>query len=462
VEELSEVRDEPKAGVTTSEARAKSRAAFPSSEPLGDRLRRLRVAAGLTQSQLAAGRFSKEYMSQIERGKTRPTAETVEWLAGRLGVDPALLASGVSSAERSRLEAGLARAEALAEGNRYDEAVEAFEEIRPNLGGSAAPELEFRALTGEAWARIQHGEVRKAIDLLQDARELAEAESFSDVDRADVLFRLGVCRYKLSSIATALGLFGEALALAERSGLPCDLLRSNVLGWRSRCYRRQRDWEAAREDVERALELAEGLNDRRTAAHVYFQASLVAEREGHWVLARTYAERARTHYEDLADRENVGRLLNNLGGLTYLLGNPDEAIDFLKDSFRVALETGSKPDAAHVMCSLAEVHLGIGDAVQAEAEARQALELFGDRVDYLHEIGNAQLVLGRALLEQDHLNEAEEILRVADTSFEQLSSASHRAAAWVALGDVAAKRGDDGGAARLYRRAAETLQDFRF
>ena len=429
---------------------------------MGDRLRRMRVAAGLTQSQLAGGRCSKEYVSQIERGKTRPTAETVEWLAARLGVDAGLLVSGVSSAERSMVEAGLARAEALAEGNRYDEAVSAFQDMRPRVEGSGAPELVFRALTGAAWALIQQGEVRKAIALLQEARALADAEGFSDVDRADVLYRLGVCRYKLSSIATALGLFGEALDLAESSGLPCDVLRSNILGWRSRCYRRQRDWAAAREDVERALELAEGLNDRRTAAHVYFQASLVAEREGHWVIARTYAERARASYEELADRENVGRLLNNLGGLTYLLGKPDEAIDFLKDSFRVALETGSQPDAGHVMCSMAEVHLGVGDAVQAETEARHAIELFGDRVDYLHEIGNAQLVLGRALLEQDHLNEAEEILRAADRSFEQLSSASHRAAAWVALGDLAAKRGDDGGAARLYRRAAETLQDFRF
>ena len=462
MDELSEVRDLAEAGVTSSEAGLRARAGAARTEPLGDRVRRLRIAAGLTQSQLAAGRFSKEYVSQIERGKTRPTVETIEWLAERLGVDPGLLASGVSSAERNRLEAGLTRAEALAEGNRYDEAVEAFEQLRPGLIGSAGPELVFRALIGEAWARIQHGQVRKAIDLLQEARGLAEGETFSDVDRADVLFRLGVCRYKLSSISTALGLFGESLALAEGSGLPCDVLRSNILGWRSRCYRRQRDWEAAREDVARALELAESLNDRRTAAHVYFQASLVAEREGHWVLARTYAERARAYYEDLADRENVGRLLNNLGGLTYSLGKPDEAIEFLKASFRVALETGSKPDAGHVMCSLAEVHLGVGDAVRAEAEARQALELFGDRVDYLHEIGNTQLVLGRALLEQDRLSEAEEILRAADRSFEQLSSASHRAAAWVALGDLAARRGDDSEAARQYRRAAETLQDFRF
>jgi tetratricopeptide (TPR) repeat protein len=464
VDKLSEVHVAEETVTSTSTGARETRKARTgaSSEALGERLRRLRIAAGLTQTDLAGGRFSKEYVSQIERGKTRPTAETVEWLAARLGVDPAYVASGVSSAERNRVETALARAEALTETHGYEEAIAEFVKAKPAVRGSGAPELELRALMGEAWARIQHGDVREAVALLQDAREVAEGEGFSDVDRADVLFRLGVCRYKLSSISTALGLFGEALTLAERSGLPCDLLRSNILGWRSRCYRRQRDWEAAREDVERALELAEGLNDRRTAAQVYFQASLVAEREGHWVLARTYAERAKTFYEELADRENVGRLLNNLGGLTYLLGNPAEATAFLKDSFRVALESGSKPDAGHVMCSLAEVHLGVGELEEAEAEARHALELFGDRVDYLHEIGNAQLVLGRTLLEQGRLNEAEETLRAADNSFEQLSSASHRAAAWVALGDLAAKRGEDPEAARLYRRAAETLQDFRF
>ena len=82
---------------------------------LGERLRQLRVSAGLTQSDLAGDRFSKEYVSQIERGKTRPTQETVEWLALRLGVDPNFLASGVSADERTRVEAVIARAESLTE-----------------------------------------------------------------------------------------------------------------------------------------------------------------------------------------------------------------------------------------------------------------------------------------------------------------------------------------------------------
>jgi len=429
---------------------------------LGERLRQLRAAAGMTQTDLAGDRFSKEYVSQIERGKTRPTGETIQWLAERLGVDPGFLANGVSADERGRVDAALARADALLEARRNDEALEEFETVRAAVLATGLAELEARALSGEATVRMRRGEVREAIVLLERARALSESSAFSDIERADVLFRLGVARYKLNSVQTALGLFDEALKLAERSEIPSDHLRSNVLAWRSRCYRRRRDLEAAREDVERALELAESLNDKRTAADIYFQASIIADREGHWVLARSYAERAKAAYEAVADRTNLGRLMNNLGGINFLLGHPEEAVAFLKDAVRIALEVGNDAEAAHAVNGVAQVHLRTGDIARAEEQARYALELLGDRVDEVSEIGNAQLVLGRALLEQDRLDEAEEAFRAGERAYDQLSSASHRASAWVAQGDLAAKRGDDRAAARLYRQAADALQDVRF
>ena len=429
---------------------------------LGDRVRQLRVSAGLTQTDLAGTRFSKEYVSQIERGKTRPTRETVEWLAQQLGVDADFLQNGVSTDERSRIETMLARAEALTEANKCADAIKQLEDVKTAVLVTGSSELEVRMLCIEAWARQDVGEVRDAIELLARARSLTEGQRFSDVDRADVLFRLGVCRYKLSSIATAVACFDEALQLAERSGLPCDLLRSEILNWRSRCRRRQRDYEAAREDVERALELAEGLEDRRMTAHVYFQASLIAEREGHWITARNYAERARSLYAEVEDQADVGRLLNNLGGLSYLLHKPDDATRYLKDAFKVLIDLGRDDEAATAVSSLAQVRLGTGELTVAEEQARHALSLLGGREDRLDEIGNAQLVLGRALLEQGRLDEAAAAFEEAENTFEKFESTSHRAAVWIAKGDLTARRGDDTGAARLYRRAAEALQDFRF
>jgi tetratricopeptide (TPR) repeat protein len=434
----------------------------PAGNRLGERLRQLRVAAGLTQSDLAGERFSKEYVSQIERGKTRPTHETVEWLAARLGVDATFLERGVSADERSRVEAMLARAEALTTARQYDQAVEELEGSRSAVLATGAAELEYRALMSESWARMQKGEVRPALKLLERCRAIAEEPGFSDVDRAKVLFQMGVCRYHLSSIASAIALFSEALGLAEGSGLPCDMVRSQVLGWRSRCYRRQRDLEAAREDVERALELARALGDERTMVDVYFQASMVAERMGHWVLARGYAERAKAYSEQLNDERTVGRLLNNLGGLSFQLGKPEKAVAYLKDAYRVLLEKGSEAEAANVVSSLAHVHLMTGQVDAAEQEARHALDLLEGREDFLIDIAPTQLVLGRALLEQGRLDEAQELLHASEASAEQLESISHRAAAWMAQGDLAVRLGDDAKAARLYRNAAEALQDVRF
>lgn len=158
----------------------------------------------------------------------------------------------------------------------------------------------------------------------------------------------------------------------------------------------------------------------------------------------------------------MGRLMLNLGGLHLLLGKPQQAIDHLNTSFALAVETESAPDAAQALGSLATVHLRLRDFPAAEDHARRALDLLEGREDFLDEVGQSQVVLGRALMEQGQLDAAEECFKGADAAFEQYASVSHRAGAWVALGDLAARRGDDGEAARLYRSAAEALQDVRF
>ena len=257
----------------------------------------------------------------------------------------------------------------------------------------------------------------------------------------------------LSSISTAVGLFNEALALAERSGLPCDELRLNVFAWRSRCYRRQRDYEAAREDVERALELAEAMHDARALGQAYFQASMLAERDGHWVLARTYAEKAKAQYEELADRANVGRLLNNLGGIEFLLGKPEQAVEHFKHAFAVALEIGRDEDAATAVSSLAQVHLRTGDVeARRGAGACTRSRSSASATTCSTRSATPGSCSGARCSMQDRLDEAETALAEAEDAFAQLSSASHRAAAWIAQGDLATRRGDERRAAVLYRR----------
>jgi transcriptional regulator with XRE-family HTH domain len=426
---------------------------------IGERVRLLRRSAGLSQEELAAGRFSKEYVSQIERGKTRPTPETLEWLAGRLDTDREFLEHGVSREDAARVDASLAEAERLIETARYDEARRALEDARARAGTPPAPVVALRLLGSEAWVHIRTGELETAMALLEQAAGLVVSAGFTDADRAGVVFQVGVVRYSESKIAEAIVLFGEALALADSADATADRLRSDVYHWRARCHRRNRDWVAAGEDIERALELAEASTDPRRVADALFQASLVAQRQGRWVLARTYADRARRLFEELGDRATVGRLLNNLAGLEHLLGDAPRAVALLEEAFAIFVDLDLPVDAGYVCSSLAEIALESGDLAESEVQARRALELLDERVDHLQEVGTAQLTLGRALVARGALANAETWIAAADVTFERARSESHRSSAWIARGDVETQRGDDRAAAGLYRRAALALQD---
>ena len=101
----------------------------PTPSALGERVRQLRIARGLTQTKLGAGRFSKEYVSQIERGRVRPNDAALEWLADRLEVPRRFLETGISSAEHERLAGLISRAEAAIAAREFDNALATLERI---------------------------------------------------------------------------------------------------------------------------------------------------------------------------------------------------------------------------------------------------------------------------------------------------------------------------------------------
>jgi tetratricopeptide (TPR) repeat protein len=395
----------------------------------------------------------------IDARPARTLDEGMEIPAALLALPP-ITPSFERASGRAETAVALARAERFTELSRYDEALGALDDV--HVPTVTAPDLALRVLHCEAWARMYLGELDAAATLCERARALAEAPSFTDVDRAEALFRLATCRLKLGKVANAVSLLGESLRLADSQGLPGDRVRARAFEWRARCYVIQRDWEAAQYDAEHAVELAGSLQDLRLAALAKMQCSVIAERRGDPRLARYYAERARDLAAGCGDRQTEARLLNNLGGLSFLLGEPEVAVSQIKDAFALFLELGNDTDAAQAVSSLAQIHLRCGAPQLAEEQARHALSILAGRDDYVDEQGNARLVLGRSLLDQDRVDEAMSEFSAAEWLFERLGSASHVAAAWVAQGDAYSRLDDLDAAAGLYRRAASALQDFHF
>ncbi len=425
---------------------------------IAGRVRALRRAAGMTQVELADGRFTKQYVSQIERGEVVPSGELLVWLAARLGVEPMLIATGLGAADLERIERELATGQVLLDEHRYLDAIEIFRPLRESLGPEAPRSAYRGAMRGETWALIRLGKVTEAAELLGEARITAEGGPDTTDEQAEIAYLTGVCCYTLSTMTAAHVEFARALSLLDGTDEPNDRLRSDVFQWRSRCYRRQRDWEAAREDIDRALELVAALDDTRRNAEVNLQASLVAERQGRWVLARRYAEIARDLFEAVGDIVTKGRVLNNLAGLNHSLEDNDTAIAQLNEAFAIFVDAQLEAEAGYVLSSLAEIHRERGNLAEAESIAERALVLLEGRRDHVQEIGTAQLVLARSRLEQGDLERAEGVLAEVDESYALSESVGHQARSWMVRGELELRRDNESEAARLYREAATALQ----
>ena len=190
--------------------------------------------------------------------------------------------------EFSALDAQIVAAELAVEESRWDDAVALLDGLV--IVPSQFPDLALRSLAAHSWAQMYRGQLDEALTLLKTAKQIAHKPGFSDLDRAEILFRIGCVRVKRGANSRAVNDLSLALELCERSTRPCDGLRAEILQWRSRSYQHQRDFDAAVTDVEHALELVEGLGDTRLTAHVNFRLSVVNERKGE-VAARALLRR---------------------------------------------------------------------------------------------------------------------------------------------------------------------------
>jgi tetratricopeptide (TPR) repeat protein len=358
------------------------------------------------------------------------------------------------------VEQRLSDAEALTYCNDHAAALEQLASLW--LRVRHLPALALRHRLAASWAEMYRGRLDIAADLLANADSIVQSPEFDDAERAAVLYRRGCVALKRSEVAEAVSLFTRALETNARSARPSALLAADIRNWRSRCYQLGRDWDAAARDAEASLELATAAGCDRSRAHAMFQASLVAERQRQWLLARFHAEQALEIYRAHGDTLSAARILNNLGGIDFLLGDIVGAERALEEAVATAGFAGSDADVAQATSSLAQVLLHTDRPREARGRALEALAILAGRIDFLEETGNAQLVVARAHAAELDATAASEWLERAEQTFTQLGSTSHLAAVRIARGDLARAAGDADAAAELYRQAAESLQDFNF
>ena len=361
---------------------------------------------------------------------------------------------------RDDVAEALAHAEALVAANKHGEAVAELEELWLNVRSDQA--LALRQRLALSWSEMTLGNLEHAAGLLEQADGIVRAPRFDASDRADVLFRRGCVDFQRGNVAEAINELTSAIDLNSQSSAPRPLVAANAHEWRSRCYQFRRDWDAAGNDAERALDIALRIADEPAQARALFQASLVAERKRDWLVARVNAEQALELFRKQGNTLAVARILNNLGGIDFLLGDVEAAEEALLGAIDSASEAASDVDLAQAVNSLARVLLDSGRPAEARARALRAIELLEHRTDFLDELGNAELLVARSLEADGEPAEATAWLERAADTCTRLGSSSHLALVLVAQGDLARSSNDADAAADLYRGATELLQDLHF
>ncbi len=291
-------------------------------QTVGERVRSLRRSAGLSQ-EAARSRALLEGVREPDRAgedsaDARDARVARRSSRNRSRVSRARVQPGGGRAVRGR------RARTRSSSSRrvaYEAAVAAYRDARAHAGAALTAASALRLLRGEAWALIRTGDLDAAMSALEEAAALAVGRRLHG--RRSRGGRVPGRRRPLLAVEHPRGDRPLRPGARPRGRLVVrlDRLRSDIFHWRSRCHRRNRDWVAAAGGHRAGAGARRSVRRPRRVADALFQASLVAQRQGRWVLARTDAERSRALFEELGDRATAARLLNNLAGLDHLLGD---------------------------------------------------------------------------------------------------------------------------------------------
>ena len=416
---------------------------------LGGRIKAARVAAGLTQPELAGADASVAYVSRIESGQRRPGTELLQILAGKLGVTIEYLAHGDSWADASRLELQLDHAELSLAGGEGENALALAREALGSPGLHSVPGGVVRARYLEA----------SALDRLGDP---AAVPAFQAVlgDAADSAIRLKVAT-SLCSIWRDAGQFERAIAVAQTqlAAETADALGTEegirlAVTLAAALYFSGRTDEAA-ELCDRAIAEAEVLNSPVARASAYWNASYFRSESGDVAGALPLAKRALHLLENTERSRDVGSLRTQLSAIMLRTDPPrlEEAREHLRlADMELEWSQASPGERAQNQLVNAQAQLVGGDTQAARETALELIEAYADAEPLI--AVDALTLLGQAAWATGEREEAQQWYRRAIATLTGVGADREAAQVWFEVGTLSAQAGLVAESADAFQRAA--------
>jgi tetratricopeptide (TPR) repeat protein len=280
------------------------------------------------------------------------------------------------------------------------------------------PEIAREDVAG-VWEAL--GDVRMRLGQFEQAgaayREGRAASPGDAVEDARLMQKEAMTPLRLGRYPQALRRLTQALrVLDDAEGDLASAQRARLMGWYATVLQYQRRPRDAIAWCERTIAEAEPSDAKDALAHAYFILDWAYAALGRLDEA-VYSERAIAIYEDLRDLDRLAWVLNNFGGLTYLRGRWDEALELAERARSTFRRIGDESQASIAALNIAEVRSDQSRMEEAEPLFREVLDVRRAAGNPL-KIAEAASLLGRHLARVGNHEEARVLLEEARGLFE--------------------------------------------
>ena len=404
---------------------------------LGDRLRKARTEAGLSQSQLGAPHFTRAYISALELGKIRPAMTSLEFLAGRLGKPSSyFLEDEEQERKRSEHRLDLETAAALLARPTAGEALSRIEEL---LGSATEPSeiCRLNLMAGTAQNFLFRGP--EALKALTIADRLASASKDAALKRA-IRHQTAIALRLMGEHARARNILTELLTEVERSDPHNRLLQMKLFRDLGAISWDLGEYERASAYFHAALEWAKDIGDVAGLIAIYNGLGYAQRSLGDFEGATAYLQKALGATQVANDLATQAMVHNALAAIAAERGHLETAYRHVDRAIEIARVNGPESYVAHYMNTKAECALTANAVDDAGRLATEALEL-AERTDNTRAGAAARVVLGEVALRAGSDALGTRRLEEAAAIYRRLGAKQELGEVLIRLSDAARKRG---------------------
>lgn len=423
-------------------------------QPLGERIRALRKARGLTQLELAEPEYTHAYVSTVEAGKRTPSRGALEHFASKLGVGPDELLTGRPQGLEQDLQVRAADARVQLSAGEIDQARSTYSEISEEAHSADLPLVESLAREGLARCLEQESKLDAAADTYEAAEILldrlpAVTQTSARCGRARCIAQRGDRRYAAYLLESHLDRLRETPSPDALVYLHATLIP---------IYFQLGAFSAAKKSADEALRLASEAQDPFALATMHLQVARVLLGTGHASLAQASLAEAGRLFQQQDLQTELGMAHLARGYVARSEEKLNEAKRELSSARKIFNATKRPTDEGRAANELGRVLRDAGDVDRARELFAEAKELITAESD-ASELALSHRELGLTFIEEEP-ERAEKELRTAIELFALAEDAVEGAVTHRHLGLALRSAGRSAAACQTFEQGLQLLERY--